>query len=216
MNLKEFCLRLKLQHGVGTTTLGKIAENFTAGEEVTVDKIESLSLKSNIQNLVLAAMRNDKFNSWIERIKLQCDVVTIFDSIYPEGLREMYNAPTILFTRGDLSLLKKEITTIVGARQPTNYSRFVLKQLIPQLIEQDFVIASGLARGVDGIAHQETLKNNGKTIAVVGNGLNHFYPQENKELQEEIVAKGLLISEYLPDPPRVLIAFLNVIAFLRV
>ncbi len=84
-----------------------------------------------------------------------------------------------------------------------NYNRFVLKQLIPQLIEQDFVIASGLARGVDGIAHQETLKNNGKTIAIVGNGLNHFYPQENKELQEEIVAKGLLISEYLPDtPPR--------------
>lgn len=203
MNLKEFCLRLKLQHGVGTATLGKIAENFTAGEEVTVDKIESLSLKSNIQNLVLTAMRNDKFNSWIERIELQRDVITIFDSIYPEGLREMYNAPTILFTRGNLSLLKKEITTIVGARQPTNYSRFVLKQLIPQLIEQDFVIASGLARGVDGIAHQETLKNHGKTIAVVGNGLNHFYPQENKELQEEIVAKGLLISEYLPDtPPR--------------
>ncbi|MDY2640376.1 MAG: DNA-processing protein DprA, partial [Ligilactobacillus salivarius] len=56
---------------------------------------------------------------------------------------------------------------------------------------------------VDGIAHQETLKNHGKTIAVIGNGLNHFYPQENKMLQEEIMAKGLLISEYLPDtPPR--------------
>ena len=161
MNLKEFCLRLKLQQGLGITTIGKIAANFTAGEEVTVDKIESLSLKSNIQNLVLAAMKNDKFNSWIERIELQCDVITIFDTIYPNALREMYNAPTLLFTRGDLSLLKKEITVIVGARQPTNYSRFILKQLIPQLIQQDFVIASGLARGVDGIAHQETLKNNG-------------------------------------------------------
>jgi len=148
-------------------------------------------------------MKNDKFNSWIERIELQCDVITIFDTIYPNALREMYNAPTLLFTRGDLSLLKKEITVIVGARQPTNYSRFVLKQLIPQLIQQDFVIASGLARGVDGIAHQETLKNHGKTIAVIGNGLNHFYPQENKMLQEEIMANGLLISEYLPDtPPR--------------
>lgn len=203
MNLKEFCLRLKLQQGLGITTIGKIVANFTAGEEVTVDKIESLSLKSNIQNLVLAAMKNDKFNSWIERIELQCDVITIFDTIYPNALREMYNAPTLLFTRGDLSLLKKEITVIVGARQPTNYSRFVLKQLIPQLIQQDFVIASGLARGVDGIAHQETLKNHGKTIAVIGNGLNHFYPQENKMLQEEIMANGLLISEYLPDtPPR--------------
>ncbi|MCR1903091.1 DNA-protecting protein DprA [Lactobacillus taiwanensis] len=203
MNLKEFCLRLKLQQGIGITTLGKIAENFTSKEEVTVDKIETLSLKSNIQNLVFAAMKNDKFNSWIEKIELQCNVVTIFDSIYPDRLREMYNPPTLLFTRGDLSLLQKEITVVVGARQPTSYSRFVLKQLIPQLIEQDFVIASGLARGVDGIAHRETLNNHGKTIAVVGNGLNHFYPQENKALQEEIVAKGLLISEYLPDtPPR--------------
>lgn len=109
MNLKEFCLRLKLQHGVGTTTLGKIAENFTAGEEVTVDKIESLSLKSNIQNLVLAAMRNDKFNSWIERIKLQCDVVTIFDSIYPEGLREMYNAPRFFLLEEIYPCLKKKL-----------------------------------------------------------------------------------------------------------
>lgn len=65
MNLKEFCLRLKLQQGLGITTIGKIVANFTAGEEVTVDKIESLSLKSNIQNLVLAAMKNDKFNFWI-------------------------------------------------------------------------------------------------------------------------------------------------------
>lgn len=106
--------------------------------EVTVDKIETLSLKSNIQNLVFAAMKNDKFNSWIEKIELQCNVVTIFDSIYPDRLREMYNPPTLLFTRGDLSLLQKEITVVVGARQPTGYSRFVLKQLIPQLIEQDF------------------------------------------------------------------------------
>ena len=79
MNLKEFCLRLKLQHGVGTTTLGKIAENFTAGEEVKGDKKERLSLKSKNQNLVFAAMRNDKIYFWVERIKFQCDVVTIFD-----------------------------------------------------------------------------------------------------------------------------------------
>lgn len=87
----------------------KIVANFTAGEEVTVDKIESLSLKSNIQNLILVAMKNDKFNSWIERIELQCDVITIFDTIYPNALREMYNAPTLLFTRGDLSLLKRRL-----------------------------------------------------------------------------------------------------------
>ena len=102
-----------------------------------------------------------------------------------------------------MSLLKKDIVTIVGSRYPTRYSRDVINRLVPNLLDQNKVIASGLARGVDALAHEATLKNEGRTIAVVGNGLNHSYPTENYSLQEQIKNNGLIISEYLPDtPPR--------------
>lgn len=118
-------------------------------------------------------------------------------------MRQIYQPPLILFAQGDISLLNKEITTIVGSRYPTKYSKDVITRIMPGLVEQNIVIASGLARGVDALAHSAALKNNGKTIAVVGNGLNHFYPRENYDLQNQIKQKGLIISEYLPDtPPR--------------
>ena len=77
----------------------------------------------------------------------------------------------------------------------------MIENLMPELLRRKQVIASGLAQGVDAIAHQTTLNYGGKTIAVVGNGLNYFYPQGNMDLQRAIAKKGLLLSEYLPDTP---------------
>lgn len=202
MNQKEFCLRLKLQKGLGYASMKKVIDLLGyQEEEITFDLIHELELSSELHNKVINAMLNDNFKRCIERILLQCEVITIFDSLYPEKLKETFDPPIVLFARGDLSLLKKKITVVVGSRIPTTYSQFVLERLIPNLVSQDFVIASGLAKGVDAIAHRETLKCQGKTIAVVGNGLNHFYPQQNKNLQTEISQKGLLLSEYLPDTP---------------
>lgn len=147
-------------------------------------------------------MSNHNLDECIQRILLQCEVITIFDSIYPHQLKEIYDPPFVLFARGNLNLLKKRITVIVGSRIPTCYSRNVISRLVPSLIQQDFVIASGLAKGVDAIAHEETLKSHGKTVAVVGNGLNYFYPKQNQELQLEIIKHGLVLSEYLPDTPK--------------
>ena len=97
--------------------------------------------------------------------------------------------------------VQRQITVIVGSRTPTAYSRQVIENLMPELLRRKQVIASGLAQGVDAIAHQTTLNYGGKTIAVVGNGLNYFYPQGNMDLQRAIAKKGLLLSEYLPDTP---------------
>ncbi|CCI81562.1 Rossmann fold nucleotide-binding protein for DNA uptake [Lactobacillus hominis DSM 23910 = CRBIP 24.179] len=202
MNPKEFCLRLKLQKGLGYASIKKVIDQLGYYEEkINFDLINELELSSDLRNKIFDAMTDVRFEKCIERILLQCEVITIFDPIYPDKLKETFDPPIVLFARGDLELLKKKITVIVGSRTPTQYSRKVLQELVPNLIKQDFVIASGLAKGVDGIAHEETLKNNGETIAVVGNGLNHFYPRQNMELQKEIIKHGLLLSEYLPDTP---------------
>ncbi len=85
----------------------------------------------------------------------------------------------VLFTRGNISLLQKEIITIVGSRYPTKYSQDVINRLVPNIVQSGQVVASGLAKGVDALAHKAALFNQGKTIAVIGNGLNFSYPMQN-------------------------------------
>lgn len=202
MNKTDFLLSLKLQKGVGYVKMLQIASQLDT-EEIDPIQLNALDLPLSLREICLRAYRDDQAEKTIARIKQQCQVISFFDQEYPEKLRQIYQPPLILFARGDLSLLKKEIVTVVGSRLATAYSQIVLDQIIPNLLKEDLVIASGLAKGVDALAHQAALANNGKTIAVIGNGLNHFYPIQNHLLQEQIVRKGLLLSEYLPDtPPR--------------
>ena len=93
------------------------------------------------------------------------------------------------------------MTVIAGTRQPTGYSQEILDRIIPWLVKQDIVVATGLAHGVESWASRLVLKGQGRPLAVVGNGLNYIYPAENRNLQRAIAQKGLVISEYLPDTP---------------
>lgn len=125
--------------------------------------------------------------------------ITILDEEYPERLKEVCKPPIILFYRGDISLLKKfdDSLAVVGSREFSEYGQKMTTEMVHELAKK-LVIVSGLARGIDGIAHQATLDVGGKTIAVIGSGFNKFYPPENYELYKEICKKGLVITEY-PD-----------------
>lgn len=200
MKISDFLLKLKLQKGIGYVKLLQIATQLDV-DEVDLIQINALDLPYQLRDLCLRAYRNEESEHMIDCIKKQCKVLCFFDDEYPEKLRQIYQPPLILFARGDLTLLKKKIVTVVGARNATDYSQKVIDKIIPSLVKQDIVIASGLAKGVDSMAHRATLNNHGKTIAVIGNGLNHFYPMQNHLLQEKICQEGLLLSEYLPDTP---------------
>ena len=199
MNKTDFLLRLKLERGIGYIKMLQIASQLDS-EKVEAAQLKQLDLPEKLIESSLQAFYNEKYEKTIDRIRKQCSVISFFDDLYPKKLRQIYQPPLILFVRGNTNLLKRPIATIVGARQATNYSQVVIDELMPNLIKK-YVIASGLARGVDGMAHESALHHGGKTVAVVGNGINHFYPAQNKFLQQEIVEKGLLISEYLPDTP---------------
>lgn len=201
MNKTEFLLRLKMQKGLSYLKILQVMQQMPPDEDVDHEWLSCLELPDELILKVESAFFNDRFESAIERVQRQFKIITFFDDLYPVKLREIYRPPVLLFAMGDLGLLEREITVIVGSRTPTAYSRQVIESLMPELLRRKQVIASGLAQGVDAIAHQTTLNYGGKTIAVVGNGLNYFYPQGNMDLQRAIAKKGLLLSEYLPDTP---------------
>ena len=201
MNKTEFLLRLKMQKGLSYLKILQVMQQMPPDEDVDHEWLSCLELPDELILKVESAFFNDRFESAIERVQRQFKIITFFDDLYPVKLREIYRPPVLLFAMGDLGLLEREITVIVGSRTPTAYSRQVIENLMPELLRRKQVIASGLAQGVDAIAHQTTLNYGGKTIAVVGNGLNYFYPQGNMDLQRAIAKKGLLLSEYLPDTP---------------
>lgn len=127
--------------------------------------------------------------------------ITLKDEQYPNLLREIYNPPKKLFYRGNVNLLKKTCISIVGTRKSSEYGEYVTKKIINELSILKLIIVSGLAKGIDKIAHQEALKNNLPTIAVIGSGIENIYPKENLNLAEKIEKNGLIISEYEPDSP---------------
>jgi len=127
-------------------------------------------------------------------------VVTILDKEYPPLLKEIYQPPWALFAKGDLSLLDRDPKlAVVGSRQATQYGKNAIRLIFPGLIDNGVLIVSGLARGIDGLAHEYAIKNGGKTIAVIAGGFYHIYPKENMNLALEMMKNQLVLSEYPPD-----------------
>lgn len=122
-------------------------------------------------------------------------VLSILDPNYPLELKEIYNPPVLLFYQGNIELLSKPKLAVVGARQASQIGCQSVKKIIKETNNQ-FVIVSGLARGIDTAAHVSALKNGGSSIAVIGSGLDVYYPTENKKLQEYMSYNHLVLSEY--------------------
>ena len=150
----------------------------------------------------IAWIRNTDFaNLELQYRKEAIHFLMYEDALYPKRLKEIYLPPIVLFYKGRLELFNRLSIGIVGARNHTPYSKEALEYLLPDILERKVSIISGLARGVDSLAHQLTLELNGETIAVIGNGINICYPKENQSLYDAIGKKGLILSEYPLDSP---------------
>ena len=119
------------------------------------------------------------------------------DAYYPIKLKEIYDPPKELYCLGDIRLLNEPSIAIIGARDASIYGRRVAKQLAEDLSKRGVTIISGLAKGIDSCAHEGSYNNLGKTIAVLGSGIDIIYPKENEDLYKRIIKNGgLVISEY--------------------
>lgn len=134
---------------------------------------------------------------------MKFEFVTIFDENYPEKLKLIISPPPIIFYKGDISLLISEtILAFIGSRKASIYGENVSRTLLQNLNAYEFVSISGLALGIDTFAHEFSIDNNIKTIAVLGSGISQIYPRTNQKLADKIIEKGgLIISEFLPETP---------------
>ena len=134
---------------------------------------------------------------WCE--KNDCHLITLVDDQYPDLLREIASAPLLLFVQGDPSLLKKPQMAIVGSRNPSIIGKELAEQFAYYLAKAGLIITSGLALGIDAASHQGAISSGGKTLAILGSGLNSIYPPKHRKLAETIIANGALISEFMPN-----------------
>ena len=124
--------------------------------------------------------------------------ITFHNENYPYMLKEISSPPLCLYCKGNIQLLNTLCIGVVGSRKPTDYGVVVTKQYVKELCESNITIVSGMASGVDSIAHKETLENKGNTIAVLAGGFNHIYPASNFSLFKELIKNNLVVTEHNP------------------
>ena len=187
-------------YGIGTikgrkllnaANLEGMAENLPAFRGI----ITSVLGEKDYREICVSASEID-FRREEEKLeRANATLVTVLDEEYPKTLACYDDAPLCLYCKGDVRLLNAPCFAVVGTRFPTRYGVRVTEEFVPGLSER-FCIVSGMARGIDSCAHRAALAARGKTIAVLGCGVDVVYPPENRELYEEIAENGLVISEY--------------------
>lgn len=160
--------------------------------KISIEK--STILHQDLHNTQLISQVKQDYNTFT--------ILTIIDKEYPAMLKPIKDPPLVLYLMGDLTLLSVMPTiSVIGTRSPSTEVNEKMKYIVTPLIKEKWVIVSGLARGIDSLAHKLTLAHNGRTIAVLGSGFNYMYPKENLCLLNEIKKTGLVISEYPPNTP---------------
>jgi DNA processing protein len=141
-------------------------------------------------------------DSFTDRLVSQgISVLTWEDNAYPPRLKEIDQPPPVLYVRGELMDEDSWAVAIVGTRRVSAYGRQVTEELAAFLAQNGVTVVSGLARGVDAIAHQAALNAGGRTLAVLGSGVDRIYPPENRQLAEKMMQSGAVISDYAPGTP---------------
>jgi DNA processing protein len=195
--------------GIGIGRIKNLLAKFHSTEKVFSASIHELIEVEGLSiNLAQRIQRCNEHRSEIENIlndelenlfKINGSLITLWDSEYPKLLKKIYDPPILLYTKGNIQDSDEYSIAVVGTRQPTNYGKIQVEKIVNDLTQQKITIVSGMARGIDSIAHRTALKNKSRTIAVLGSGLNVIYPPENKKLYDEISQSGAVITEYCLD-----------------
>ncbi len=188
--------------GVGPQRVRSLLSRFKTPENIWAASLSDLCSVDGInRSSAQAILDYSNFDYGLRQIeiadKLGISIICYSDETYPLLLKRIYDPPLLLFVKGNGLAVKQDCLGIVGTRLVSDYGKRITKELAGALSKYGLVIVSGLARGVDTIAHKETLSVGGITLAVLGCGLDRVYPAENKKLFDEIVEKdGALLSEF--------------------
>ncbi len=201
MDSREAFIALNMVEGIGPIRVRKLLEYFETPEAILSASKLKLIQVSGIGDDVA-----DAINDWEKSVPLAeelkridesgCRVITQLDDEYPALLREIYDPPIVLYVKGSLSPKDKNAIAIVGSRQTTHYGIETARKLSYQLAYTGVTVISGGARGIDTAAHQGAMSAKGRTIAVLGTGINIVFPTENRELFERIADNGAVLTQF--------------------
>ena len=197
---QKYWIALKSIDGVGSVGFKNLVDALGHPKNVFKASLKILTVIPGIGQKIAANIKD--FNNWheaeeeLERLKnYDACLITYQDSSYPRGLLNIYDLPPFLYVKGRLKEDDINIA-VVGSRMASTYGKFSTERLCRELAINGITVVSGMARGIDSAAHRGALAGKGRTIAVLGCGLDTVYPPENEELYEEIVSKGAVITEY--------------------
>ncbi|HHJ3218799.1 TPA: DNA-processing protein DprA [Vibrio parahaemolyticus] len=194
----KFLLSLRYIKGIGKKYLNEIASASESSGISIFDSFASSRVGKATEVLDALKEAESKAQEQVSNaIEYGHYIISRLDPLYPSQLKSVADAPPILFCSGNLDLLNRDIVTIIGTREPTEHGSSIAEKITQWFSQNNWVVASGLAKGIDTIAHDACLNVSGDTISVLAHGLERVYPAQNKVLAKEIVnAGGLLISEY--------------------
>ena len=214
MDERIYWVGFNLVKGIGAVRFQNLIKFFGSLEiawQAPVEALASAGLSQKIiENLLQLRKSVDLEQLWNRILHQGIQVLTWNDEGYPAHLKEIDQPPPVLYVRGSILPEDNWAVAIVGTRRVTTYGRQVADELATYLAHHKITVVSGLARGVDALAHEAAIKGGGRTIAVLGSGVDIIYPPEHARLAEQIIKQGAIISDYAlgtqPDginfPPR--------------
>jgi len=199
---------LNMTPGIGPRAAAKLLERFGSAAAVyraTRAELEKVRLLPEAVDNIIARDTHDRAEGEIEAVrKLGGDILILDDGVYPALLREIYDPPITLYVKGAWSeCLDQPCVAIVGSRRCSTYGQNSASMLARDLAQRGVTIVSGFARGIDAAAHRGAIEGGGRTVAVVGTGIDQVYPRDHKKLADEVLASGgAIVSQFpLTTPP---------------
>lgn len=198
----EYWIWLSRIEGLNPKFLNDLLEKYKS-PRIIWEKTKEELIEDGIKEIYAKEIINTKYRNELEKYldymkRNNIELITIEDKEYPDKLKLIYDPPIVIYIKGNKKILNEKSVAIVGCRLCTKYGENIAKKLAYNLSLNNINVISGLARGIDSCAHKGSLNGEGKTIAVVGCGLDRVYPEENKELFNKIINNnGAIISEYV-------------------
>jgi DNA processing protein len=196
----KYWVGFNLIPGIGRVRFSQLLQHFTDLEQAwhaSFAELRAAGLDESIARAIIMQRPKLSLDAEMERLEqYHVKVFTWDDPNFPPRLKEIYDVPPLLYVRGELLSEDEWAIAVVGTRRATVYGREVTERIAGDLARSGITIVSGLARGIDSIAHRAALDAGGRTVAVFGCGLDIVYPAENLKLAQAIMEHGALVSDY--------------------
>jgi DNA processing protein len=196
----SYWIGFNIVSGIGPARFKMLLDHFgEAGRawHASEQELHEAGLDRKSVESLLASRQALSLEDELARVEQQgASVITWEDDRYPPRLRQIHNAPPLLYVRGELLPQDEWAVAVVGTRSATSYGRQMVAELAGDLARSGITVVSGLARGIDSLAHRAALRAGGRTIAVLGSGIDIIYPDEHRDLAGKITERGALVSEY--------------------